>query len=480
MPTREELIETQSRLQSLYAEVQEELMRLPGVVQVGIGMKEVGGLLTSEMVFRVYVQEKLPITVLQPELMIPAEIRGVKTDVIVFQLPNDEEDSDKYRPVKPGTQIGVDGSGGVGTLGCLAHLVADNTAMILSNHHVLYGAPAKDGTEVGQPEFTSSCCCTCNDIAINVHGIRRDHLDCAIARLKPNVAFDARIKEIGFITGIANAVAGEAVKKRGRSTSLTTGTISNIRFDATGAKILEIEVKKNSGNDRFSRPGDSGSALLNASNQIIGLHKEGKNGDDVTAGNFFSKSIGIQEVLDAFSSEGFAITLMTGSGLDESAAVGSFTPPVIGSAAANADQAFWLIEQRMKQSEVGRELYQVIERNLDEALNLVNHTRSVTVAWHRQQGPAFVAAIIRSTKEPLYQIPTEIERVNRHLALMSMAAVLAEHGSDALRKDIQCYSLPLIHLFSHYDKVDKMMNALEGEECLNVSKSSKVYTEFRN
>lgn len=452
-PSRKELLARQKELQAVYPEVNRELLKIPGVLRVGIGVKEIAGESTGEIVFRVYVADKK--SDLSTNQRVPKKIKGFKTDVVVEQPDTPEEDTSKYRPVKPGTQIEADGVGGFGTIGCIGTLTSDGSAILLSNHHVLYGTSGKDGTESGQPTYCKSCCCTCNDIAVNLHGIRSGHLDCAIAQMKPGIQADARIKEIGFITGIANALVTEAVKKRGRTTELTIGTVTDLRLDGTGLKILEVEVKKNNGNDRFSRPGDSGSALLNSANQIIGLHKSGNNGDDVIAGNFVSRSVGIQEVLDAMTAAGFPFTITTGVGGDESLAVSEERE-------ASLQDAMWALELRVKETPVGREMWTAFQRHQKEVLRLVNENRAVTVVWHRSQGPTYLGAIGRSAKEPAFRIPDEIEGVRRCDAATRVLAALIAHGSNELVRDLQEHGRPLFEAFMAGNTVEEIILAYEA------------------
>src|SRR6266498_4017507 len=118
---RAELLARQQRLQAVYPEVNRDLLKIPGVVRVGIGVKEVAGQSTGELVFRVYVEVKR--TDLPANRQVPKEIKGFKTDVVVILPDHPEEDTSKYRPVKCGVQIEADGIGGFGTLGCLSTLV---------------------------------------------------------------------------------------------------------------------------------------------------------------------------------------------------------------------------------------------------------------------------------------------------------------------------------------------------------------------
>jgi hypothetical protein len=452
MRSKQELIEAQRRVQAVYPEAKEELMRIPGVVEVGIGIKEIGGELTPETVIRVYVEEKKPESELSPDEIVPKEYRGIKTDVILFRETFPEEDSSRYRPVQGGTQVGAEGSPHIGTLGCMARLTADDTIVILSNHHVLYDSPATDGSEIGQPDHTTSCCCTCGDIAVNVHGINEDHLDCAIARLKPGNEHSIAIREIGNITGVNDAVAGETVKKRGRTTELTTGTVTDLVMDSTGTKILEVEVKRDNGNERFSRGGDSGSALLNEDNEIVGLHKSGNNRDDVSPGDFVSQSVGIQEVLDAFDTAGFPITILTGPSGGESAA------PTL--TAATPAEPLAQLELRLRSTPDGRRVLELYDRHHREIVELVNRERAVTVVWHRKQGPAWLAAFARSLKQPAYRIPRAIEGVDRMDALASLGAAFTRSAGPELRAEIEEHADEVLRVASSCDTVEELLRAL--------------------
>src|SRR5690242_12515849 len=95
---REERRKEQERFMAVYEEVRNELLRIPGVVKVGFGLRERGGQLTNESAFRAYVKEKLPEGDIPPGDRIPKEIRGFPVDVIKVRQPlpligfNDEDD----------------------------------------------------------------------------------------------------------------------------------------------------------------------------------------------------------------------------------------------------------------------------------------------------------------------------------------------------------------------------------------------------
>jgi len=73
MKSREERIARQQELLELRDRAQARLKAIPGVRSVGVGLKEVGGKLTDEIVFRIYVTEKKPESEIPASERIPAE-----------------------------------------------------------------------------------------------------------------------------------------------------------------------------------------------------------------------------------------------------------------------------------------------------------------------------------------------------------------------------------------------------------------------
>ena len=70
MPSDEELVAIKER-------AAEQLMRLPGVNAVGIGGRVRGGKPTGEVVLKVFVEEKKPLSDLAPGDVVPAQFEGV-------------------------------------------------------------------------------------------------------------------------------------------------------------------------------------------------------------------------------------------------------------------------------------------------------------------------------------------------------------------------------------------------------------------
>lgn len=281
------------------------------VVACGVGYKEINGCKTSEVCVVVSVQKKLPSTQIVPGEIIPQMLGGVKTDVqetgVIRAL---QSRTDKwFRPVPCGVSCGhVDIT--AGTLGCLAE--RDGELFILSNNHVLANSnQAQIGDAVLQPGTHDGG--TLDDriavlekfVPINFNpgspdcpiakGIERllnagarllgssyrvmarqagrNLVDAAIARPLSEMMVEKRILEIGEPQGAAVGALGMKVQKSGRTTGLTKGQI--IQIDVTvrvsyGVSKLAIFEKQFMAG-AMSAGGDSGSAVLDDKNAVVGL-----------------------------------------------------------------------------------------------------------------------------------------------------------------------------------------------------------------
>lgn len=470
MKNRKELIEQHEHLLKVYEKVNDMLAGYPNVVNVVIGIKEKGGKLTDEGCIKIIVKEKKSEDDLGADEIIPKEVEGVKTDVIIHR---DEvlqavctTDRGNYRPIKGGIRIGNYRGFGEGTLGCLAQVDSDNSWVLLSNHHVLYGANGQDNDEIGQPRVGCSWCCKTNVIAKNFD--KDATLDCAIAKVEDDIAIENIILEIGNIqaNGVSAAVDGERVRKRGARTGFTSGTINAV--DPANGKVTVGPnpaggpaddpggcTNFEAGVTVFTNPGDSGSVYINDNNEIVALHYAGLRGSNESRGNDI---IRIQTALN--------ITIKTTS--SEPGITPEFEPSIepFTDNQRPADNDRWIkyVEERLEETATGQMIKALIDTHQKEVLNLVNHHRPVTVTWQRKQGPAFVAAFGRSVKNPEYTIPAEINRVSIQNLLMSMASVLEEYGSEPLRKEIKKYALDVIRVSRQCSTAKEFLKIIEHQD----------------
>jgi len=447
MATKEEMLAIQNQFLEIHKEVEEELKKIPGVVGVGIGFKETEGKRTKEVSFRVYVTKKKNPKDIAPAEMVPKTIKGFPTDVIELESTQTIEDDSRYRPVKGGIQIG-NGSGSVGTLGCLAKLDSDGSWVALSNHHVMMSGDKElsDHVKIGQPDYSSCCCCSCGEIGEVTNASIGGLVDCAIAKLNSGVTSVNEINGIGPVRGVATAVLGEPVRKVGRTTGLTTGEIVDIAYvtTSTASHSFTSQIKIDPAPDvpKFSNNGDSGSAIVNSDDKVVGLLWGGNTGHGVASH--------INNVTSAMG-----ITIQAAAGTPETAyrmePARSFTEKY-PELAEIADLAW----------DENNPLVAVVEQHMSEIFRLIRYNRQVMAAWQRKQGPAFVAAFWRSHREENYLVPPNINGVTFTHLLMSMSVALEDTGSVELKLFLQEHGMEVIQSIRHCRSLAELSGALHA------------------
>lgn len=440
MRSKQEMKALQDQLLQLLPAVEAELLQIPGVVGVGIGFKETGGELTEQVSFRVYVQEKKPESAVAPEEQIPDTIQGFKTDVLVIEQTEFLVDDSRYRPVKGGIQIG-NGSGSVGTLGCLAKRNDGGAWVIVSNHHVMLagGKNLSDEVKIGQPDYSPCCCCSCGEIGEVVDAAIGGLVDCAIATINDDTSFVNEIAQIGPVKGKATAVVGETVRKTGRTTGQTSGTVIDINYPTTSTNgnsfTAQIRINPAAGVTKFSDNGDSGSAIVNSDEEVVGILWGGNTGPGVA-----SHIANVESTM--------AITIQATSGASATVPTyaagknGAGRRPLMYPELVTATGWEWADDHPATA---------LVDRHQSEVIRLINKSRPVMVTWQRKQGPAFVAAFARSRREPDYIVPESINDVSLTNLLMSMYVVLEENGSERLRQDLKRFGPQAIQRLSLCD-----------------------------
>jgi hypothetical protein len=282
------------------------------VVACGVGYKEVGGARTDELCVIVSVAKKVAREELAAGDLIPQFLEEIKTDVqetgVIRAL---QERTDKWRPAPGGVSCGhIDIT--AGTLGCLVS--RGDQIYILSNNHVLANSnEGQPGDPILQPgphdggtiedqiatleEFVPinfgvdiPICPVATGTAAIFNWMARlvgsrhrlqafqenpemNRVDAAIARPISADLVEKRILEIGEPQGVGEGTLGLKIRKSGRTTGLTSGEITQV--DAT-VQVLYGLVRMATFTDQFmagpiSSGGDSGSAVLDESDRVIGL-----------------------------------------------------------------------------------------------------------------------------------------------------------------------------------------------------------------
>lgn len=473
MRSNEELRAEEARIRALLDGGGEaELMAIPGVVQISVGLKQINGTATDEFCIRVYVVQKKELASIPPSERVPKIFRGVPTDVNEVRVVSAHEDTARYRPITGGIQItngqAVPGGILVGTLGCLATDNTDASAVLLTNFHVIGGNP---GDSVFQA-FNNPA----DLIAVVKRGQITGTIDAAIAAISPGVATTTDevnglfLNLSNHIAGVTDPVGGMKVFKVGRTTGLTDGKIvdSNapvvINYDPpigskAFTKTMMIQCTKISGcccctcsvadgSREFSDHGDSGSVVLSDKRMAVGLIMGGGGGE-----SFACRMTEVES--------GMNITINRTVVVPSSAVVpdavggvphGRVAPlDAIGAANAgtvsvpNADETVWsIMQRRLEETPLGRELGNQVRLQVPEIIDLVNHHRAVMVAWQRVQGPAFLAQWMNGVRNPSVVVPREIGGVTMNSALLRMATVLKSHGSPSLQRAIDDNAVDLM------------------------------------
>ena len=298
-----------------------QLLSRSNVVAVGVGYKNHQ---QSEPSVICSVTDKLAGAALSSRDIIPKSFDGIPTDVVASGVIRAfAPQTDRLRPAPGGISVGhFDIT--AGTLGCLVKRGSDT--YILSNNHVMANSNnARPGDAIVQPGPIDGGNSPADNIArlaefipIVFPGDDNDNpddngnndSDCQIARgfasvlnaAAELVGSDTRLKPvttrasvnlvdaaiagpvdssmvssdilgIGEIRGVRDSELGMAVQKSGRTTGYTTGTIQqidvtvNVQFDE--GRVAQFTDQLIAGD--MSQGGDSGSAVLDMDNNIVGL-----------------------------------------------------------------------------------------------------------------------------------------------------------------------------------------------------------------
>ena len=290
-----------------------QLLDQSNVVAAGVGYKITGGQKTSTLSIVCSVTKKLAASQLSSKDLVPDRLNGTPTDVIETGIIRAlQSPTEKHRPAPGGVSIGHRDIT-AGTLGCLVK--KDGRFVILSNNHVLANSNAAEiGDPILQPgphdggrypddhiadleQFiplnitgAPSDCPVATGTANFLNSIARlfgssvqlqaidqqateNLVDAAIARpLNPDDVKN-EILEIGTIQGAIEGELGMAIKKSGRTTGFTTGEIQQVDV-AVNVQYGEGQIAQFTDQlmaGAMSQGGDSGSAVLDDSNNLVGL-----------------------------------------------------------------------------------------------------------------------------------------------------------------------------------------------------------------
>jgi hypothetical protein len=419
--------------------VEQSLLAIPGVKGVGLGGKLKAGRPTGDPAIIVYVGDKKPACEVPVDQLIPAEIEGIKTDVI------ESSEEQRLGALEGGVGIKVEptvsggGQTSTGTLGCFATTTNDNPpkVVLLSNFHVL--APTKI-LGVGDEVRLSSCCGCCEDLIAHVlgGGIDDATLDAAIAELVPAQQVAGRVHGVP-ITGTLDITLANlhtlpqtvqdqltnhtyVLHKFGATTGLTHGTVADLDYPSPQYhKQHQLRVNPIGGKD-FARSGDSGSVIYNDAGQVVALFWG--TATDPAPHPWYGIGNHIAEVLSRLN---IAITT---------------NPPVAGYRVLERPENVLIVERvyrDLRAAGAADEAVSLYGKHQAEFRELLRNRRRFIVAWHRNHGPLLVRAVKDVAERQAGSLPAELDGQLWEEAVSGIADAILVDGSAELIGDTRHY-----------------------------------------
>lgn len=234
----------------------------------------------------------------------------------------------------------------------------------------------------------------------------------------------ACIIDIGDVAGTHTVTQSEAatgtgypVRLRGRTSRLTKGRVVGINYSGTvnGGNFddsLDIE-----GDANWSESGDSGSAVVNVDNEVVGLHWGGM-GDDGAASKIDQVMLGlnIRIALPGDVPTSYRMELLQ---------------------VINYQELGDSVTQQLSQSAEGRGFLKLYDDNKQEIQNLVQTNKRVAVVWRANDGPALLQMLSQGVHVADKPMPTEFNGTPIETLLGNITGILMRYGSPKLQSAIE-------------------------------------------
>lgn len=307
-----------------------------------------------------------------------------------------------------------------------------------------------------------------------------------------------------LIGDLTIATDANRVVKVGRTTGRTVGIVLSVGAIARQGSnfihgLIEIQFDPAStasglnchGNPLFIEGGDSGSLVLDMNNRAVGLAALAQTGlrkvrcfachivpvldslniciptpppgkshgsSRATDGSGIALYGGSIQNLSDDGTVLFSGHIATGSSIAESRG----QPPKTQVTQEQRDRIERFLDT-LRESEDGRRLHEAYTQIGREIGYLIRNQRQVTVTWHRNRGPAFLAGLLDHLRGNSTTIPLEIGGVSRATLLARLEKVLLAHGSNPLREAIE----------HHRDNLMQCADAVTAQELIDILRHSE-------
>lgn len=436
MPSDDELYAARER-------AERRLAAVPDVIGVGLGAKYVGGESTRRPALVVYVRRKRTASEVPVEHRIPAEIDGVPTDVEEMgrgelAQASDTFDAKKYRPLTGGTRIatsefplsGVVEPGSAGTLGCMARTTPGNVAVALTAWHVLLPKYSLQPDAVGQPTASTGWCGCCSDVIgqrVSAQTWQPD-MDAAYIVLDSDVEWMATIAGVGSVRGVRDvtpteAAAGVSVRQRGMKSGPRDGVVRSVAApfesaEAPGPMTGLVQVRRPAGSGPVARKGDSGSAVVDDRNMVVGILFG--TGEDPTTHEPWAVATPIARVQSRLK------------------VVVATNPPAVThiQGVPSPVETGRKLERDLATTAAGQMWLELFRAHRAEVTELIARDRRVMLAWHRNSGPALLHHAWCTVYDAGVRMPYEVDGQAVALAVNRILDALHDRGSEPLRQAV--------------------------------------------
>jgi len=124
------------------------------------------------------------------------------------------------------------------------------------------------------------------------------------------------------------------------------------------------------------------------------------------------------------------------------------------------------IETAVERSAAGRALLDAVRRHESEVRSLIHHRRRVMLAWHRNKGPAFVAASMNALRDGTTALPVEVAGHRLSDLVEALCDALRVEGSAELRRAVEDDAGLLIELVQTCETLEEIIDRLESEAAI--------------
>ncbi len=296
---RSRIIEETQSLAAIQARNEDEIMKLPGVLGMGVGLDRE----SRKLAFLVVVDKKAEMPKLPKDIEgVPILVERHEPDITLDGAPNCNQPchaDQQALPVEMGNSAFTVNRCSACTMGFKACDPDTQQTVYVTNAHCQTDAngcvgaapPGTNTSHVARQDANPVCSIasivgqTLQQVSPNCNA-NNNTLDCASVTSTDDQT-QMSIRDIGVPSAFpGTVVVGDTVQKSGRTTGYTQGTVASTNFTINvsgygccgngGVARFIGQIRVNAiGNGPFIMGGDSGSALLNMNNEIVGLLHSG-------------------------------------------------------------------------------------------------------------------------------------------------------------------------------------------------------------